>query len=119
MGAYTYYTDEEIQYWHNEVTDAELKQLVEETNKATGRVYFAREYIRSATRFMKKPLKKPIYSLYVKVSDGEVKCINFEPLQYNENQSSLNYTVDRSYISTYLFGVLTGVKIANQLTPSL
>jgi len=114
MGAYTYYTDEEIANCHNKLPDLELKQLIEETNKATNKTYFVREFEYSLKRVIKKPLKHSRYSLYIKVSDGEVKCINFEPLTTLQNASSLNYTVDKSYISTYLFGVLTGVKIANQ-----
>lgn len=114
MGAYTYYTNEEISDLLSSVKDEELKALIIETNEATGRVYFVSEYLYSQERVLRKTVVSNKYSLYVKVSEaGEVRCINFAPLS-DFKTTSLNFTVDKSFIMTFLFGVLSGVAITKE-----
>lgn len=115
MGAYTFYSDDEIEQHLNEMGDVDLKELIAETNKGTNRVYFAKEYKYSQKRVLRKPLKKSLYSLYVKTSVGEAKCINFAPLS-DFKTTSMNYTVDKAFIMTYLFGVLTGMRYCKKLS---
>lgn len=112
MGAYTFYSDEEIKHYQALLADEELRILIDEVNKATSQKYFVRQYDFSVKRALIKPLKKPLFSLYVKVSQGEVKCINFSPLDFKA--SSLNYTVEKAFIVTYFLGILTGVKYSEK-----
>lgn len=116
MGAYTFYSDDEINQHLSELNDIELRELITETNQESQRLYFSKEYKYFQKRLFKKTLTKSLFALYVKVSPGEVQCINFAPLS-DLKTSSLNFTVDKAFIMTYLFGVLTGIRYGKEVNP--
>ena len=52
-------------------------------------------------------LRIETYELYVEYTDGEVQVINFA----QESKSTIHTSVAKSYIKTYLLGILTGMNV--------
>jgi hypothetical protein len=111
MGIFTYYRDEEIEKLLK-TSDPDINELLDELNSKIKYPYFIQErevhpkrgfFTSWFTRA--KPFK--VYSLYAKIdSSMEVQAINF----CQEHDWSLNMSVRKSYIVTYLLGILCGME---------
>ena len=105
MAITTYFLEEEID---NLLTcsDEEINELLEEVNQKTNKRYFIREYDFIKKRFLRPPVKNKKFSLFAQINGMDCQVINF----VQEHEWSINTFVGRSYILTYLLGILTGIK---------
>ena len=99
----TYLTESEFKNW-TKVSDKELDETFQEVRTIFGDKYFLSERKFLRKRWLRKPVEKTLYSLYVLTHKPEVQEINF----CQEWEYSINTCVSRSYIITYLLGMLAG-----------
>lgn len=99
----TYLTESEFERW-TKVSDKELDEIFQEVRTIFGNNYFISERKYTTKRWFRKPVEKTLYSLYVITHKPEVQEINF----CQEWEYSINTSVPRSYMITYLLGMLAG-----------
>lgn len=97
----SYYSDFELKGL-TKVSDCELNELFQEFRKKEGG-YFLKEFEIIKKRFFKKSTKVIRYTLLKRITEGECQVINF-----NQDHSSINTIVDKSYIITFFYGYLNG-----------
>jgi len=90
------------------VQDKELNELFQEVREKFDNKYLIHERVFTTKKWLRKPISKTVYTLYNLLNKaGEVQVINFAS---DDSQYSMNYYVPKSYIMTYFYGVLTGIK---------
>lgn len=107
MGMYTYITDQDIERW-SKVKDKDLNELLQEVRAIDSR-YMIYEHLVITKRWLKKEQHSMLYSL--RVRDGyQARVINFA----QDRKWSINELVTKSYIMTYMYGLLTGLNLFKQ-----
>lgn len=102
MGMYTYLSQSEREKWVS-VEDKDINELLQEVRGTFGNEHLISSRQVVGKRFLRKPITKTLYSIYVG-KDVEVQVINF----CQEHAWSINSDVTKSYVITYLLGMLTG-----------
>lgn len=89
------------------VQDKELNELFQEVRSKFDNKYLINERVFTTKKWFRKPISKTVYTLYNLLNKaGEVQVINFA----SDSPNSMNYYVPKSYIMTYFYGILTGMK---------
>jgi len=93
------------------VQDKELNELFQEVREKFDNKYLIHERVFTTKKWFRKPISKTVYTLYNLLNKmGEVQVINFASDETKNSRNSMNYYVPKSYIMTYFYGVLTGIK---------
>jgi hypothetical protein len=105
MGIYTFIRMEEQQLMKT-TGDAQINNLLKEVNSKMkfGFVISERE-VTPRRRLFKKPKPYNVYTLYGCSGGEDVQVINF----CQDHDWSVNTVVSKSYIVTYLLGILAGL----------
>lgn len=107
MAMYTYINDQDIDRW-SKATDKDINDLLQQVRAIDDR-YMIYEYTIIKKHWFKKTEHSLLYSL--RVRDGyEARIINFA----QDHECSINDLVTKSYMMTYLFGLLTGFNLSKQ-----
>lgn len=109
MGIETYYSEEE-QVKYRTVEDKDINDLLIELNKRVGNKYFVRSFqIPIKKRFFNSWFRsrkyQTHYSVYASLGGMACQVINF----CQDHDWSINTMVRKSYIVTYLLGILCGL----------
>jgi hypothetical protein len=106
----TYITDSEKEQWTS-VSDKEINRLLQEVRQIDPKCLI-QERECTIKRMFRRPKTLRLYTVYNYVSYGEAQIINF----CQEHTWSLNTAVSRSYVITYLYGILSGIHVATHKT---
>ena len=90
---------------YRQVDDIEINELLCEVNKKTNNNFLIKERVFVVKKLFRKPQPKILYEMFCVRLDSEVMVVNF----CTERESSINTYVPKSYIITYLLGILTGL----------
>src|ERR1700761_7758197 len=85
-------------------SDKNINDLLKEVNVAFGDKYFIREFSISVKKLFRSTQTIKKYTLYSHLCYDEVMCINF----CQDWDWSINTQVSKSYIITYLLGIMSG-----------
>lgn len=108
MGIYTYMTEQERRTWH-EVKDKEINGLLKDLRGFNSNIYM-QEQTYEIKRLFRKPVIITRYTMYID-SNYDAQIINFCP---EEGRSSINTSVPRQLMITYMLGMLHGYNIKQQ-----
>jgi hypothetical protein len=101
-----YISHEELSRFRS--NDAEIDELLQELNQRQQVcTYYVSQSVRLRKRRFRKDLRINTYELYVERTNGEVQVINFA----QESEYTIHTSVAKSYIKTYLLGILTGMNV--------
>lgn len=89
---------------YTKVADKDLNEIFQEVNEMFPDKFFVRETTFVTKKWFVPDIVTTTYSVYAKVSTGEVQCINF----CREWEYSINTDVPKSYVYTYFMGLLGG-----------
>lgn len=109
---YTYITDQDIDHW-SKSTDADINDLLQKV-KAIDDRWMIYEYTIIKKRWFRKDTRVVLYSIRVREHSHEARIINFA----QEHEWSINELVNKSYMLTYLHGLLTGFNLSKQKSVS-
>lgn len=110
MSMHMYITDQDIDRW-SKSTDIDINNLLQEV-KAIDDRWMIYEYAIIKKRRFKKDIRLTLYSLRFREHAHEARVINFA----QDHEWSINELVTKSYIMTYLYGLLTGFKLSKHQT---
>lgn len=105
---YTYITDQDIERW-SKATDKDINDILQQVRAVDDR-WMIYEYTIIKRRWFKKDTLLTLYSIRVKQSSHEARIINFA----QDHEWSINELVTKSYILTYLYGLLNGFNLSKQ-----
>lgn len=88
------------------VGDKEIDELLKEVNEIFADRYFISEQSRTEKPFLRKKRVLWYYSLYAQLLPDGMEVININFCQ--DHDCSINTLVKKSYIVTYLLGMLSG-----------
>lgn len=103
MGIYTYFSDND-QERYAKVSDKELDDVLQEVRRNFANEYYIKEFITYRKRFLRKSIRVVKYELFHTDNGFDARVINFA----QNHDWSINTYVDKSYILSYLFGLLSG-----------
>lgn len=104
-----YISNEELSRFRS--NDTEIDELLQKLNQRQQVcTYYVSQLVRLRKRRFRKDLRIETYELYVEYTNGEVQVINFA----QESKSTIHTSVTKSYIKTYLLGILTGMNVREQ-----
>lgn len=102
MGIYTFMTELDRRTWH-EVKDKEINGLLKDLRGFNSNIYMQERTI-EVRKFLRKPKSITLYTIYID-TDYDAQIINFCP---EEGKSSINTTVSKQLMMTYMLGMLHG-----------
>lgn len=91
---------------YKQVSDKDVNDLLRDIRAIDDRFYINEVKV-SMNRLFRKPVVKSYYTLYICLGGMDVQAINF----CQEHTWSINTSVSKSYMVTYLLGVLHGINI--------
>ena len=104
-----YISSEELSRFRS--NDNDIDELLHKLNRRQQECkYYVQQRMILRKRRWRKDLVKETYELYVEYRNGEVQVINFA----QESEYSIHTSVAKSYIKTYLLGILTGMNLREQ-----
>lgn len=103
MSIHTYVTEQDLKRWGH-VSDPDLDVLYQEIKELSGNRILLEEKIIWSKRFLRKPIKKVLYTIYNWSGGMDAQIINFA----QDHKWSINTSVTESYIYTYFYGYFNG-----------
>lgn len=103
MSIHTFIREEDIDKWAH-VSDPNLDILYQEVRELSNYTILLEENEYVEKRFLKKPVKKVLYTLYNHIGGMDAQIINFA----QDHSWSINTSVTKSYIYSYFYGYYNG-----------
>lgn len=111
MGIYTFMTELDRRNWH-QVKDKEINGLLQDLRGINSNIYMQEQTV-EVKRLFRKPVTITLYTMYID-SNYDARMINFCP---PEGKSSINTSVPRQLMVTYMLGMLTGYQMKREAKP--
>lgn len=105
--AITTYLSEHEKTTFRTIADKDILELIEEVEQKTGVRYLIQEYSREKRQWFRKSQIKKVYTMYADMGH-EAQVLNFA----QDHDWSINTCVTKSYVITFLLGILNGLRMA-------